>query len=267
MAVEEHSATTEAGVVRSCGFGLGQMLPALERASAAFVDLLRTVGPDEAQRSVPDMTWSVAETAAHMLTIVRRGMGDRRRADDLEGLGRLNDEQIGEVDEGDPQALANLIEADMKTYLGFLAAVTDEDAKARPVRLHAGVRADVPTALSYQLFDFLAHGDDIARALDRPWSIPAGDAVLVLQASLPALEPWVERDVLAGPAQRVALTFPRCAWGLVISVGDGAYEVSEVPRDEAEAEPDPVELFLAIAGRRVPTDGMTSRVAAWFQPI
>ena len=255
------------GVVGASGFELSEMLDALERAGDAFVKLLRQLDAEDAVRPVPGMTWTVGETAAHMLTIIRRGLGDRRRSASIEGLAELNDQAIGEVAEREPLALATLLEQDMREYLPRLRTVPDDAARDIPVELHAGVHAELPTALSYQLFDFLAHGLDIASATRRSWTIDPASAVLTLRAALPALRPWVLDDAVAGPRQRVAFTFPGADFALVVEIGDGEYRVSSQPRDEEAAETDPVTLFLAIGGRGEATDAVAKQLAPNFRPI
>lgn len=258
---------TQSDVVRAAGFGMAEMVPALEAAGDNFVGLLRSLEPTDGDRPVPAMKWTVAETAVHMLTIVRRGLGDRRRADSLEGLAQLNDQCIDEIPERQVEAIADLIETDMKRYIDLLAGVTDDVAASRVVPLHSEVQADLPTALSYQLFDFLAHGFDIARASGRPWKIDPPYAALVLRASLPALRPWVTNDAMSGPPQRTVISFPNADFALAIQTGDGAYQVQPATTDEADAQIDPVDLFLALVGRQKASNPAVNRLAGWYAPI
>jgi hypothetical protein len=155
----------------------------------------------------------------------------------------------------------------MKRYIPLLAGTTEDVARRRLVDLHVEVRSDLPTALSYQLFDFLAHGFDIARATGRPWYIDPADAALVLRASLPALRPWVSKDVVSGPSQRTVLAFAEADFALAIQTGEGAYHVEPAARDDAVAEADPVDLFLALTGRQAASDPAIARIASWYAPI
>jgi uncharacterized protein (TIGR03083 family) len=258
---------TESDVVRAVGFGMREMVPALEAAGRNFVALLRTLEPADGDRPVPAMTWTVAETAVHMLNIVRRGVGDRRRADSLEGLAQLNDQCIDEIPERQLGAIADLIETDTKREIDLLAGATDDVIRSRVIDLHAGVRADIPTALSYQLFDFLGHGFDIARATGRTWKIDPAHAALVLRASLPALRPWVTDDANSGSRQRIVVTFPEADSALAVQTGGRAYRVEPATTDEADAKIDPVELFLALAGRQDASDPAVDQLASWYAPI
>jgi uncharacterized protein (TIGR03083 family) len=212
------------------------------------------------------MKWTVAETAAHMLNIIRRGLGDFRRADTLGGLAELNDQGIEEIPERDLRALADLIEADMGTALSLLAARNDSDAAAAVFPLHVGLVADVPTAISYSMFDFLVHGYDIAKATGAHWSIAPDYAGVTLQAALPALRPWVVKEVLSGPTQTVAITFSPDVT-LALRTGQGVWDVKPAQPNGTEVRVGAVELLLGIAGREQPTEPTTRRLAAWFEPI
>lgn len=253
-------------VVRADGLTLSDVLPVWKQLGKQFVDLLRRVDPSQSDAPVPTMTWTVGETAAHMLNIARRGLGDRRRADTLEGLAELNDQCIAETTERDLPVLASLLETDLETAGAVLSAWTDDDATAKKFPLHVGVRADIPTALSYAMFDFIGHGFDIGRATGTEWAIAPRDAGITLHAILPALGPWIKEDARSGSRQSVNISFvPDVALGL--SVGQGTWRVESIERSEASLHVDPVELFLGIAGRQEPLDAEVGRIAAWFAPI
>ncbi|HLG01893.1 MAG TPA: maleylpyruvate isomerase N-terminal domain-containing protein [Acidimicrobiia bacterium] len=243
------------------------MAAALERAGGAFVALLRSLTREEGGMPIPGMRWTVTDTAIHMLNILRRGMGDRRRGDTLAGLAELNDLEISEVTVADVHEVADLLEADVATYAGLLGGLTDDAASSAVIDLHAGVRSDIPTGLSYQLFDYLAHGYDIATATHRSWDVPAPEAALVLRAALPALGPWVRPEILAGARQRTAFLLSDQGVGLEIVVGGGTYRVQQGPRDSTDWTADPVELFMAMAGRMESAVPEVARVASWYEPI
>lgn len=253
--------------IRANGFGLDEMVSAIDHQGTAFAALLRSLDPADGQRPVPHMKWTVAETAVHMLSIVRRGLGDTRRAGSIAGLAELNDLNLSEVFERDVHALADLIESDTRRYVDILKNASAERIAGRIVDLHAGVRADIPSALSYQLFDFLAHGWDIASAVGRTWTIDAANAILVLRAGLPALRPWVFDEILTGPPRRAAFTFPGFDAALIAATGEGAFTVVPAERDYADDEVDPVEMFLAVAGRVPVRAPLVKDLASWFRPI
>jgi uncharacterized protein (TIGR03083 family) len=250
-------------VVTAHGFGMEEMSDALGTAGAGFVELLRDLDPSDTERPVPDLEWTVGETAAHMLTVLRRGHGDRRRADSIPELADLNALAVSEVDERRPAALADMIEEFLARYIEVLATVPP----SLVVNLHAGLRTDSVTGISYQLCDLLVHGLDIAKATGRDWTIEPTLAQLDLRALLPALGPWVEPAVIAGSRQDVVMTFPDAGWGLAARVGQHSYSVESTEPEEADVVVDPVETLLAIAGRRAAHDPTITRLASWFRPL
>lgn len=256
--------------VRARGFGFGDMVPAVAGTGEQFVGLLRDLEPEDGGRPVPGMAWTVAETATHMLTILRRAQ-DPRRSDTLDGLAQLNALQITEIEERELRSLADLIEGHVHVIrrIGSAGRVLSALRIGRWINfpLHVGLWADVPTASSYVLFDLLAHGDDIARATGRPWTIAPDCAALVLRSSLPALLPWVSPEALDGPRDHTTFTFPDADDAFAVGLGDGDYTVQPVARRHATVELDPVDLFLAIAGRREPATDTIARISAWYQPI
>lgn len=239
----------------------------LREAGAQFTALLRDLAPGDGATPVPGMTWTVAETAVHMLTIVRRGTGDMRRSDSMPGLAVLNDECIAEVDTRDPGEIADLLETELARLTRGLARVDEATAASMAVPLHAGVTANLASALSYALFDLLAHGLDIARATGREWVVDPQLAALDLHAALPIIGPWVKEAVRSGPRQRLALTFPDDGDAIVLQVGEGSYAAQNEARAADAEEVDPVDAFLAVAGRRVSQSPTVARLAAWFEPI
>ncbi|HVE90740.1 MAG TPA: DinB family protein [Actinomycetota bacterium] len=253
---------TSREVVRSEGFSLDEMVAAVRRASGQFVGLVRSLTPEEGQLPVPAMDWSVSQTASHLIGIVMRGTGDRRRAASVEALGQLNRQQIDELAMSDPAEIADRLEARLETQLGLLSKATGDEA----FELHAGLVTDVRTALSYELCDFLLHGLDIARATGRPWTIDPADAALDLRALLPALEPWVRPEVHSGKAQEAEFSFPGPDRAICIEVGGGLYRVTTKPADGSAPEVDPVELLLAVSKRGKGSDPTVAAIASWYKP-
>jgi uncharacterized protein (TIGR03083 family) len=255
------TADTDHRVVRAEGFTHADMVDAIERTSARFVELLRSLEPADAKRPVPGLDWDVAQTAAHLVGIVMRGTGDRRRAPTVQELGDLNKQQIHEIDLDDLAAIADLLEARLEQQLALLPHATGDE----PFELHAGLFASVKTALSYELFDLLVHGHDIASATGREWTIDPADAALDVLAALPALEPWLRPEIRDGTRRRVSFTFPQIRHTINVQTGGSVYVVSL--DDAPAATVDPVEMLLAISGRKESSDPTVRELASWFLPI
>ena len=257
---------TQKEVVRAEGVTLAVVLPVWESAGAKFVALLRSLDPTSGAIQVPHLKWTVGETAAHMLSIVRRGLNDFRRSDTREGLADLNDLCIDEIEEREPTALADWIESGISKTARVLRPMSEEDAAESVFPLHAGLQANIPTALSYAMFDFLVHGYDIAVAVEKAWALDPSEAGVTLRACFPALRPWVNQTVLEGPAQVATLSFlPDVT--LALHTGDGTWRVDSAGSEANASTVDAAELLLAIAGRESSGNPEIARVAEWFAPI
>ena len=246
-----------------------EMVDAVDAAGDQFIAQLNELEPADGERAAPGLTWTVGEVAAHMLNIVNRGLGDRRRSETIPGLADLNKLCVSEVDTRVPAEIADRIKADKATLVGILRGHDPEAAAQRTFPLHGGLVTNVPSALSYMLFDFLGHGLDVARGTDREWQIDPEYAALDLHAILPILGPWADAAVLAGPPQRLAISFRGDGDAIVVELGDGEYRAQNYSRDEVDdvAEVDPVATFLAIAGREPASNPVAARLASWFNPI
>ena len=261
--------TVSESTIRAERIEFNDMVDAIDRAGDQFIKQLRELDAADGERKVPGMTWTVAEVAVHMLTIVNRGLGDRRRSDSIPGLAELNDRCVSEVDTRVPAEIADRLAEDKSVLMSLLRAQTPEQAERTTFPLHAGLVTNIPSALSYMLFDFLAHGLDVARGTERDWEIAPSHAALVLHASMPVLGPWAKKSAVDGPAERLAISFPGDGDASVVEVGDGSYRAQNYSRAEVEdvAEVDPVETFLAVAGRAPASKAPAARLAGWFEPI
>ena len=248
-------------IVRSEGFSYAEIVSAIERTGERFVALVRSLDLSDAAKPVPGLEWTVVETAAHLIGIVMRGTGDRRRAPTVDQLGDLNKLQIDEIGESHPSFIADMLEKRLERQLVLLRAATGDE----PFELHAGLYASVKTALSYELWDFLVHGHDIDRATGRGWTIDSSDAALDILAILPALEPWLRDDVRTGAKKRLSVTFPQITHAIVVEAGDGMYHV--VLEDGASTEDvDPREMLLALAKRQRSSESVISELSSWYLP-
>lgn len=214
------------------------VLAALDAALERFVALLRDVPPASAPTPVPDCPgWTVADTAAHVLTVVRRALTDRRRSATPADTAVLNATCLDETEERALPRLADLVERDgtAAVHVG-LAGVPVE------VRFpfHAGATTTVVPAACILLADVLVHGHDIAAALGREWPIPSAEAGMVLRGGAELLTAWRRTDAPDAAVEIVLADGDP----VVIGAGPVAHRVTGI---------DAADILLAFPYRRTDT--------------
>src|SRR4051812_18366929 len=93
--------------------GKEQTLAALSAATDRLSDLVASLDPAAAGRFIPCVGWTAAETAAHVVTVAGRLLGDRRRSAVPEGTGPLNALCLDEFADREVTRLAERLRADM----------------------------------------------------------------------------------------------------------------------------------------------------------
>ncbi|WP_123027222.1 maleylpyruvate isomerase N-terminal domain-containing protein [Mycolicibacterium stellerae] len=167
-----------------------QAKDALRAAVARTAELLRRVDPAS---PVPGLTWTAAETAAHMagelrdyaLALNRHTGGYMTHANrPMETPSRMsavvNARQLTEVPERDTGRLAVVL---TEASLAYLAAADAADESAA-IPTANGLLLSPPTMTSLLLGEQVVHGLDIARAASTPWDIEPRDALLVIPGVL-----------------------------------------------------------------------------------
>ncbi|GAA3392047.1 maleylpyruvate isomerase N-terminal domain-containing protein [Cryptosporangium minutisporangium] len=153
---------------------------ALPRAHERFVSLVRSVDPASAVRTVPACPdWSAADLVAHVLTVYRRALGDRRRSATPEETAALNAQCLAETPERGLAALADLLDADGPASFAVLRSFPDDLS----FRFHGGTRTTVTPVSAVILGEVLIHGYDLAEATGSDWAITPDEASLVLHAA------------------------------------------------------------------------------------
>ncbi|MEU0792223.1 maleylpyruvate isomerase family mycothiol-dependent enzyme [Amycolatopsis sp. NPDC005961] len=139
--------------------------------------------------------WTIAETASHvgmialMYTSMIRGDGGPLPLPGLEEpidtasvdtISRMNALALELYPERDPARLAERLRADIAEVLLVSADLDPE----KPVWWLGGSRVPVAGVLAHLVNEMLLHGLDIARAIRRPWPIPAAHEALFLELFL-----------------------------------------------------------------------------------
>lgn len=231
-------------------------MAALHDASDRFIAMAATLTPAEAGEPVPWLDWSVGETIAHVLTVIRRGYADPRRSASAAETADLNQICLDETPERDPAALAELLRSDVHTALDVVYPKIPDD---REFPFHGGVTTTMTPALRVVLGEFVIHGYDVARALHLPWSISEHEAMLLVPGEL--IGAWLRAGV---PDERYELRLGDQA-PISFAIRDGRLVVGQGGGGDVIAA-DPVELVLTFYGRIPTEDPILIRLLSRFVP-
>ena len=179
----------------------GATLDALRDAVGRTAELLRRV--DNAAAPVPGLTWSAAETAAHMVgdlrdysqALSRHTNGYMTHANrPQESPSRLsavvNARHLEEVPERDLSRLADMLEEAAVTYLAAAAAANENAAIPTP----NGLVISPATMSCLLLGEQAIHGLDISRAVQARWDISRGDALMIIPGVLTVAPQYLRRS-------------------------------------------------------------------------
>lgn len=185
-----------------------QTAVAFTHAASRTTQLLRS-GLDPAA-PVPGLTWTAAETAAHLVADLREhttlmtgeshpapetagGPGDERSA--AERGAAVNRAALDASPERDLTILADLNEQAAALFNAALAAQPDRE---RTFTTANGVPITPAILTSVLLGEQLIHGLDLARAAGRPWPIAGDDALRVIAGIMPVMGNYLNRDAARG---------------------------------------------------------------------
>jgi hypothetical protein len=230
-------------------------LDALRDAVGRSARLWRRVADPNA--SVPGLTWTAAETAAHVVgdlrdhaqALTRHANGWLTRADRrFESPSRLsaivNARHLTAVPERDMHRLADLLEETAATYL---AAADSADADS-VIPTPNGLTLTPPVMSSLLLGEQLIHGLDIARAANTAWTVSPRDALLVIPGLL-SVAPRYLRPFRAAVRMSFELRV-RGGGNYRIAVDDETAVLSAAgEKADCVIAADPVAFLLASYGR------------------
>jgi uncharacterized protein (TIGR03083 family) len=226
----------------------------LRQAAVRAAGLLRAVRPPDA--AVPGLTWTVSETAAHMVAEVRDyaafASGELDPGPPLapgEPAARrqasANSAQLARFTERDLPRLADMLAPAAED---FLAAAARYGAGDR-VRVSNGLSMTVPTMTAALLGELLIHGLDIARAAGLPWRISRAEALPVIAGVMALVPDYLDRQRAAGVRARYELRF-RGGSRYQVTISHGAAEVTAPgPRPDCWISADPAAFMLVGYGR------------------
>jgi uncharacterized protein (TIGR03083 family) len=234
----------------------GITLGALRDAVARSADLWRHIdGPDA---SVPGLSWTIAETAAHVVgdlrdytqALTRHANGymthaNRPTESPSKLSAKVNARHLEEVPERNVHRLADMLEASAEAYLNVAMGGDPIVDIATPNGLVIG-----PSTMSALLLgEQLIHGLDIARAADTPWTISAADAFLVIPGVLTVAPQYLRPRRAAGVHVSFELRM-RGGGSYRMAVDDGTAVVTAAgEKADCVITADPVAFLLLGYGR------------------
>lgn len=228
---------------------------ALRAAAGRTAQLLRRI--DAGDAPVPGLTWTVAETAAHMTgelrdyrqALTRLTAGYMTHANrPMESPSRMgaavNARQLTEVPERDPSRLADLLEEAAQAYLA--AATAADDTAAIPVA--NGLVLSPPTMTSLLLGEQVVHGLDISRAVRSRWDIEARDALMIIPGVLAVAPQYLRRSAAATRVSFELRIRGGSAYRMAVDYGS-AVVTAAGQRSDCVITADPVAFLLLGYGR------------------
>lgn len=241
----------------SAGFEL------VRQHTARFLDYVIGLDSVAAATRVPGSDWTVADTVAHVRSVVRRYTRDRGRADTHRDLASRNGDDIAEsgVDIG---AAAT----DIREQIDFLSTVVGEIDPARRFPFHGGQTVTLAGGWGNLLGELLAHGDDIARVTHTTFTIPSADLEVLWRFTGHLLAGWL-RDEAGVFDDTWTLRFPFGAIDIGFDRGALRWAVDHAGNADHLIEIDDVaEFTLGFPYRRRPiTDPATALLAARFHDL
>ena len=236
----------------------GPTLNALRHAVARSTDLWRHI--DRPDAPAPGLTWTAAETAAHVVgdlrdytqALTRHANGYMTHANrPTESPSRLsakvNARHLEEVPERNLHRLADMLEVAADAYLNAAVAADPTVEIATPNGLVIGPSTMAALLLGEQLI----HGLDISRTAKIPWTIAAADAFLVIPGVLTVAPQYLRPQRAAGLHISFELRM-RGGASYRLAVDDGqAVITAAAEKADCVITADPV-AFLLLGYGRIP---------------
>jgi uncharacterized protein (TIGR03083 family) len=247
--------------------GIGVEVPNARRAiESNAMRAAASLGSEGAgSQSVPGLKWSLAELAAHVVSVVQwfedYVTGRQQPPVAPAELPQFNDQRIDAIETRDLGELAGLLEASAASYLEATADLPGD----RPVPWYGGHTIDLATTHGIVTSELVVHGFDIARAVGAAWTIDRGDAIVAVLGGMGVLPTLVDPEAAAGVTGGVEIRLrkgPR--WRILLS--DGALRIAPVDEGSVECyvSADPP-AYLLLGFQRVPQwrPIVTGRVLTW----
>jgi uncharacterized protein (TIGR03083 family) len=236
------------------------VIPAVAHLPAAVEQvcaLLRSL-PDTSTPTT-DGTWTVGDTAAHMIggahTYAGYCRGEPSVVSSPAEMKAMNAARLASVPTREGAALAELLAEAEGGYVRVAETLQPDDE----VNWHFGLRIRADTSAGIRLVEHLVHGWDMASAVGREWPIPDDAAAAAFAAVSPLYPFWVSPD-RAGDAAITILFRPDGGQAFLASIRDGRMVLGSDANPDAVVD-GPGGAFLLLVYGRVPAEELGLRVS------
>jgi uncharacterized protein (TIGR03083 family) len=198
-----------------------------------FDRLIRTADP---LARPPGSDWTVQQVVAHVLTVALRYRQFARGLDFRRAVNPAEVQVINQVELEAVMAPLPELADQLQALEGEMDNLFDRMSNDRPeILFHFGIMVSGFTAQTNWLSELLAHGQDVARAMNVRWELPERDMLLVLRGMMQVGPAFVRADVAEDADLCVAFKLPG-ARPYVVYVHDGIAEFRERrPNDRPDA--------------------------------
>jgi uncharacterized protein (TIGR03083 family) len=234
------------------------------RATAGrFCDLVTSV-PDPAATATAG--WTVADVAAHVTTIAflntmlmraaeppfhLPGLAEAIAATTVDTVHGLNDQVMSHFPERDVTRLLDML----RYHVGLMLTASQDHDPGETFSWLGEARPTLAGMFAHMVNELLIHGNDIARAVKVPWTMPAPDAALFFDLFYVGLANGYQGRLLDGSKRplrrRIAVEF-RSGYTtpVTIVVRDGRVTAEPAgPGADARVRFDPATLNMMMFGR------------------
>ena len=160
------------------------------------------------------MDWTAGDVGTHVLTVVKRYVAPTERASSRARLAALNAEDVSAV-----AKTAAEVADELDVTVAGLAQVAPSLPLDGQRAFHLGLTVTTAAAWANLLGELLVHGDDIARATGRHWTMDGELLEGIWRNLLPAAAGWLRPDA-AAVNELYRLNFPFGVVALRIAEGE-----------------------------------------------
>jgi uncharacterized protein (TIGR03083 family) len=243
----------------------GQVLEATRAAGVRVADVIEEIA--EPNAPTRGLTWTLGETAAHLLATIRLHRdwlrGDGAIDYGIPDLAARNQRKLGKVREKDPSDIARATRDELDA---FVREASSQPSDAR-FAAEVGPSLAVAEMGGVLLGEILVHGYDVARTLGRPWPIARAEANLVAEGMLTILPQFVSPSAAAGASVAYEVRL-RGGPTAVVRIRDGVLTVDSPPSADTAVDchisADPAAFLLVGYGRESQWGPiLRGRLVAW----